>query len=102
MTGPSTEHSPTGYGDVDARPDSGDPKDAAAFEDSSGKDQSAAKPPHGADDGKSGGSTGGSRGTGNFAEESHGTNALNGQTKGSESEKSAPGISTEKHADDTK
>jgi len=79
-----------------------DPTDPAAFEDSSGQDQSAARPPHGADGGKSGGSTAGSRGASNFTQASHGTNALTGQRKGTENEKSAPGISTDKHADDTK
>lgn len=97
-----TEHSPMGYGNTDARPDDGDPKDSATFEDSSSQDQSAAKPPHGADDGKSGGSTAGSRGVSNFAQDSYGTNALNSQTTGAESEKSAPGISTDKRSDDTK
>ncbi len=102
MTGPSTEHSPMGYGDADARPDNGDPKDAATFEDSSGQDLSAAKPPHGADDGKSGGTAAGSRGPQNFTQDSHGTNALNSRATGAETEKSAPGISTDKRSDDTK
>ena len=97
-----TEHSPMGYGDVDARPDNGDPQSPAAFEDTSGQDLAAAKPPHGADDGKSGGSTAGTQGASNFSQDSRGTNALNGQTSGAESEKSAPGISTDKRSDDTK
>ncbi len=79
-----------------------DPTDPAAFEDSSHQDMSAAKPPHGADDGKSGGATGGRRGAPNFTQDSHGTNALNGKAKGAENEKAAPGISTDKRSDDTK
>ncbi len=102
MNEASTEHSPMGYGNVDARPENGDPKDPAAFEDSSSQDMAAAKPPHGADDGKSGGSTAGSQGGANFGQDSHGTNVLNNQTKGAESEKTAPGISSDKRSDDTK
>ncbi len=103
MTRPHSEHSPMGYGDADARPSGdGDPTDPAAFEDSAGQDMSAAKPPHGADDGKSGGSTAGTRGRPNFAQDSHDTNVLTGETKGAEREKAAPGISTNKRSDDTK
>ena len=62
----------------------------------------AAKPPHGADDGKSGGGTGGSRGEANFSQASHGINAQTGQPAGTENERSAPGISTDKRSDDTR
>ena len=74
----------------------------ATPEDSAGQDESAAKPPHGADDGKAGGSAGGARGGQNFGDDSHGTNALNQRPVAGENEKAAPGISTDKRSDDTK
>lgn len=64
---------------------------------------SKAKPPGGIDDGKSGGHQGGERGPGNFrGHDAAGTNAQTGRSAGTETERTAPGISTEKKADDTK
>ena len=56
-----------------------------------------------ADSGKHGGaSQGGRPGTRSVAGPSHGTNAQTGGSAGREDERSAPGISTDKKADDTK
>ena len=63
-----------------------------------------AKPPHGADDGKVGGQTqGGVPAAGNFGgQHAAGTNAQSGRAAGAETERDAPGMSTEKNADDTR
>lgn len=62
--------------------------------------------PHGAeaDDGKAGGaSLGGQASTGNFrGDDSAGSNAQRGGPSGNEVERTSPGMSTEKKADDTK
>lgn len=74
------------------------PRDGAAAE-------SKAKPPAGpVDDGKVGGqSQGGRAGAGNFdGHDAAGVNAQTGQPAGAEDERTAPGISTDKKADDTK
>ncbi|WP_419816201.1 hypothetical protein [Glacieibacterium sp.] len=57
-----------------------------------------------ADDGKAGGtSLGGQPGKGNFKDDdSAGSNAQSGGPSGNEVERTAPGMSTEKKADDTK
>lgn len=64
-----------------------------------------AKPPrNAADDGKTGGQVNrGDPGQGNFrGHDAAGTNAMTGQPGGDENERTAPGISTDKKADDTK
>lgn len=70
------------------------------------EDQAAAEkkghPAPGAHDGKTGGETGGKRGASNFDGPSHGTNAQTGKRVGTEDERNAPGISTDKKADDTR
>ena len=64
----------------------------------------AAKPDGGeADDGKQGGqSMGGRRGPASAASDGVGINAQSGGKSGSESERGAPGMSTDKKADDTR
>jgi len=64
--------------------------------------ESTAKPPHGADDGKAGGRRGGAKHAPNFPAPTHGTNAQSCAKAGTEDERTAPGISTDKKADDTK
>ena len=73
-----------------------------------GDDQRMAKPPRGsADDGKTGGQSQGGRipmgpSTAGDGAGTAGTNAVRGGAAGSEDERTAPGMSTEKKADDTK
>jgi len=74
-----------------------------------GEAEKKARPPHGADDGKTGGHTQGKAGQQGKAaavrspgEHTAGINAQSGQESGSETERDAPGISTDKWADDTK
>ena len=64
----------------------------------------AARPDRGnADDGKSGGrSMGGTAGVASVAGGGAGINAQTGKPSGKETERVAPGISTDKKADDTK
>lgn len=64
----------------------------------------AAKPDRGqADDGKAGGrSLGGQTGTPSVASDGAGINAQSGEKSGSETERGAPGMSTDKQADDTR
>ena len=64
----------------------------------------AAKPDRGqADDGKAGGETmGGKPGTAAASGGEAGINAQSGVRSGSETERNAPGMSTDKKADDTK
>lgn len=68
------------------------------------QDEMKGKPPHGASDGKDGGrSQGGKASPGNFdGDDTHGRNMQSGTRQGAESEETAPGISTDKKADDTK
>lgn len=67
--------------------------------------ETAARPDRGqAEDGKAGGQVhGGDPGSSQFGRgESDGTNAQTGGASGTESERNAPGVSTDKKADDTK
>lgn len=65
---------------------------------------SAAKPDRGqAEDGKHGGqSMGGHPGAPSTASDGAGINAQSGEKSGSETERDAPGMSTDKNADDTR
>lgn len=80
-----------------------DPADAQAFPDERTGDAAGRPPGDAADDGKSGGKTGGQSqggrpGRGNV-EPAHGTNAQSGVAKGTEDDRTAPGIDTGKKAD---
>ena len=70
-----------------------------------GHAEKAGRPPgNSADDGKHGGQTqGGKPGSTQMGQsDAAGTNAQSGQKSGTETEQDAPGMSTEKKADDTK
>ena len=87
----TNENPALGYGDVDAQPDI-DGADRTPMPEDAAEKEKAARPPHGADSGKAGGQKGGAHDRPNFSQPSNGTDA----------ERSAPGIATDKKSDDTK
>lgn len=84
-----------------ARPDGILPTEQPLTGDEAAKEK-VAKPPHGADDGKTGGRTQGGRigRPSDAGEPGTGTNAQRGGSSGSESDRDAPGAATHKKSDD--
>ena len=76
--------------------------DPMTMPDGTGEADSKAKPPRSADDGKAGGRRGGAQHRPDFTAPSHGTNAQTGAPSAHEDERTAPGIATDKKADDTR